>query len=176
MKLPGPILAATLLFPYSLHAQTKGASMPVVAQDQAIAIHRFYEECLNQHRSGVLSEIFTPDAVFHAPNGDATGLAAIQQTVDRVHAMFPDHHFVVEDIVVHGDKGAARWSMTATNTAPLGGIPPTGRAITQRAIVFYRFQENKIAESWVQLDQVGVLRQIGIQVPGGPPAASHPSR
>ncbi len=102
-----PILAAILLFPYSLHAQTKGASMPVVAQDQATAIHRFYEECLNQHRSEVLSEIFTPDAVFHAPNGDATGVAAIQQTVDRVHAMFPDHHFVVEDIVVHGDKGAA---------------------------------------------------------------------
>ena len=150
--------------------------MPVVAQDQAAAIHRFYEECLNQHQSGVLPEIFTPNAVLHTPNGEATGLAAIEQTVDRVHAMFPDHRFVVEDVVVHGDKGAARWSMTATNTAPLGGIPPTGRAITQRAIVFYRFEGNKVAESWLQLDQVGVLRQIGVHVPGAPAPANQPSR
>jgi predicted ester cyclase len=176
MILPRPLLAAILLFLPTLHAQTKGASMPVVAQDQATAIHRFYEECLNQHQSGILAEIFTPDAVFHAPNGDANGLAAIQQTVDRVHAMFPDHRFVVEDVVIQGDKGAARWSMTATNTAPLGGIPPTGRAITQRAIVFYRFKENKIAESWVQLDQVGVLRQIGVQIPGAPAPSAQPSR
>jgi predicted ester cyclase len=134
--------------------------------NQLAIIHRFYEECLNQHNSGILPELFTPDAILHAPNGDANGLAAIQQTVERVHAMFPDHHFVVEDALVCGDKGAARWSMTAINTAPLGGIPPTGKQITQNAIVFCRFKDEKIAEYWLQLDQLGVFRQLGVPVPG----------
>jgi len=140
--------------------------MPVTTTDPATSIHRFYEECLNQHQSEVLSEIFTPDVVAHTPTGDSTGIPLLQQTVERVHAMFPDHNFVVEDIVIQGDKGAARWTMTATHTAPLAGIPPTGKPIIQQANVFYRFEDNKITEFWLQLDQIGVLRQIGAPVPG----------
>ncbi len=141
-----------------------------VITDQATTIHRFYDQCLNQRQSGLLPELFTADVVAHTPNGDSTGLAAVQQTVERVHAMFPDHHFTIDDIIVSGDKAAARWTMTATNTAPIGGIPPTGKPITQRANVFYRFEDGKIAELWLQLDQIGVLRQIGVQIPGAQPA------
>ena len=148
--------------------------MPVTAPDQAATIRRFYEECLNQCHSGILTELFTPDAVVHAPNGDAVGIPAIEKTLEGVHAMFPDHHFVIDDIIVSGDKAAARWTMTSTHTAPIAGIPPTGRALTQRAIVFYRFAEDRIDEVWLQLDQVGILRQIGVPIPGGPPQNSNP--
>jgi predicted ester cyclase len=136
--------------------------------NQAATVHRFYEQCLNQHQSGILPEIYTEDAILHTPNGERTGLAAIQETVDGVHRMFPDHHFKIEDIIVSGDKAAARWSMTATHTAPIGGIAPTGRPITQNAIVLYRFEGDRIAEQWLQLDLAGVLRQIGVSIPGAP--------
>ena len=152
------------------------------APDHAAVIHRFYEQCINQHRSDLLPELFTSNAVTHASTGDATGLDAIRRTVDNVHTMFPNHHFTVDDVVVNGDKAAARWTMTALNTAPIAGIPPTGRPITNHAVVFYRFEGDKIAELWLQMDQVGVLRQIGAQIPGGPPAnaptpaAAHPTQ
>jgi steroid delta-isomerase-like uncharacterized protein len=138
----------------------------MAATGQASTIHRFYEQCLNQNRPELIPELFAPNVILHSSTGDTTGLSAIRQTVDRVRAMFPDHHFVVEDVVTNGDKAAARWSMTATNTAPIAGIPPTGRPITQNAIVFYRFENGKIAEFWLQMDQLGVLRQIGVQIPG----------
>jgi len=133
---------------------------------QAITIRRFYEQCLNQNRSELIPELFTSNAVFHSSTGDAIGLSAVRQTVERVRAMFPGGHFTVDDILVDGDKAAARWTMTATNTAPIAGVPPTGRDLTQRAIVFYRFEDGKIAELWIQMDQLGVLRQIGVQIPG----------
>jgi predicted ester cyclase len=131
-------------------------------------IHRFYEQCLNQHHSDILPELYTPGAILHTPNGDRMGLAAIQETVDGVHRMFPDHQFKVEDVIVSGHKAAARWSMTATHTAPIGGVAPTGRSITQNAIVLYRFEGDRIAEQWMQLDQAGVLRQIGVPILGAP--------
>jgi len=142
----------------------------------ASLIHRFYEQCLNQYDSSILPEIFTPDAIAHSGTGDAHGLEAIRRTVDSVHALFPEHRFTVEDVVVNGEKGAARWSMTAINSSPIAGIPPTGRPITNRAVVFYRFADQKIAELWLQVDQIGVLRQIGVPLPGGPavvPQAAH---
>ena len=134
--------------------------------DQAATIRRFYEECLNQNRPELIPELFTANPTIHSSAGDATGLPAIRQTVDRVHAMFPGGHFIVEDIVVNGDKAAARWTMTAINTAPIAGVPPTGKPITQKAVVFYRFENGKIAEFWAQMDQLGVLRQIGVPLPG----------
>lgn len=133
---------------------------------EAVIIHRFYEECLNQHNSGILPELFTPNVIIHSSAPDTTGIDGVRQTVARVHAMFPNHHFTIDDIVVNGDKAAARWTMTATNTAPIAGIPPTGKPITQHAVVFYRFEDGKIAEFWAQMDQLGVLRQLGVQLPG----------
>ncbi len=146
-------------------ARNTGATMPTA---QAITIHRFYEECLNQNHPELIPELFTPGIIIHSTNDTtvSTGFPAVHQTVSRVRAMFPDQHFTVDDVVVNGDKAAARWSMTATNTAPIAGIPPTGRPITQHAIVFYRFEGDKIAELWLQMDQLGVLLQVGVQIPG----------
>jgi len=141
--------------------------MPVTT-NPAATIHRFYEQCLNRRQPEILPEIYTEDAILHTPNGERTGLAAIQETVEGVRKMFPDHHFKVEDVIVSGDKASARWSMTATHTAPLGGVPPTGKPITQNAIVFFRFEGDRIAEQWLQLDLLGVLRQIGVPIPGAP--------
>lgn len=181
--LPTAFLLA--LIPTQPQAQTTGASMSAAATttlDHAAVIHTFYEQCLNQHRSELLPDLFTPNAAFHSSTGDSTGLDAVRQTVDRVHAMFPNHNFTVDDVVVNGDKAAARWTMTAINTAPIAGVSPTGRPITQHAVVFYRFEGNKIAELWIQLDQLGVLRQIGVQIPGmqlpnAPSAApAHPAQ
>jgi steroid delta-isomerase-like uncharacterized protein len=148
----------------SLQSSNLGAPMPNTSKD--VIIRRFYEQCLNQHHSDILPELFASNVIIHSSAPDTTGLDGVRQTVNRVHAMFPDHHFTVDDIVVNGDKAAARWTMTATNTAPLAGIPPTGKPITQHAVVFYRFEDGKIAEFWVQMDQLGVLRQVGVQIPG----------
>lgn len=139
---------------------------------QETIIRRYYEECLNQNHPELIPELFTSDVIFHASTGDASGYAGLRQASDRVRALFPDHHFVVEDVVINGDKGAARWSMTATNTAPIAGVPPTGKPITNSAVVFYRFRDGKIAESWLQMDQIGIFRQIGVPLPGAQPATA----
>jgi predicted ester cyclase len=139
-------------------------------RDHAAVIHAFYEQCLNEYNSELLPELVTPNIALHTGTGDSIGVDVVRRSIDNVHAMFPNHHFVVEDVVVNGDKAAARWTMTAVNTAPIAGVPPTGRPITNSAIVFYRFEGGKIAELWLQMDQIGLLRQIGVQLPGLPPA------
>jgi steroid delta-isomerase-like uncharacterized protein len=161
--------------PQQAPSQPTGVVMPALL-DHATVIHRFYEECLNQYNSEVLPELFAPNVVLHASTGEAVGIDAVRRTVDNVHAMFPKHHFIVDDVVVNGDKAAARWTMTAVNTAPIAGVPPTGRPITNRAVVFYRFENGKIAELWLQMDQVGVFRQIGVQLPGIQPSSAPPAQ
>jgi steroid delta-isomerase-like uncharacterized protein len=143
-----------------------GGSMQ--ANAQATTIHRFYEECLNQNRLDVLPELVTPNVINHSPTGDQTGLSALEQTIHHVRTLFPEPHFTVDDIVSNGDKAAARWTLVAAHTAPIAGVPPTGKQLTEQAVVFYRFENGKIAEIWAQMDQLGILRQIGVEIPGMP--------
>jgi steroid delta-isomerase-like uncharacterized protein len=137
----------------------------------AATIHRFYEECLNQGRTDLLPELVTADVVSHTGSNEQKGLAAFAQGMQQVRAMYPDRHFTVDDVLTNGDKGAARWTMVATNTVPILGVAPTGRQLTNHGVVFYRFEGAKIAEVWIQVDQLGVLRQIGVQIPGLPAQA-----
>jgi predicted ester cyclase len=177
------LIVATLLslsgaLPLSINAQTQheqGASMS--SNSQAAVIHRFYEVALNENRLNLLPELVTPNVINHNADGtQQTGIPELEQGIKRVQSMFSGPHFTVDDVVSNGDKAAARWTMTAKNTGPIGGVAPTGKQITQRAIVFYRFEDGKIAEIWLQLDRLGVLQQIGAEIPGMPTPPASTSR
>jgi steroid delta-isomerase-like uncharacterized protein len=135
----------------------------------AVVIHRFYEEVLNNHRFDLIPELVSQNVISYAPDGTPQiGIAAFEHSVKRAQSLFTGQHFTVDDVVSNGDKAAARWTMTANNTVPLAGVPPTGKQITQHAVVFYRFENGRIAETWLQLDRLGTLQQIGVQIPGLP--------
>ncbi|NYF51340.1 ester cyclase [Tunturiibacter gelidoferens] len=152
------------------HSMQGGGQMSNV-DAHAATIHRLYEECLNQGRTDLLPELVTANVVNHTGSNEQRGLAAFEQGMQQVRAMYPDRHFTVDDVLTNGDKGAARWTMVATNTVPILGVAPTGRQLTNHGVVFYRFEGAKIAEVWIQVDQLGVLRQIGVQIPGLPAKA-----
>ncbi len=76
--------------------------------------------------------------------------------VDRHIANIGDGDFVV----------TGGWpSLIATHTGPDWlGVGPTGRPIGLRVMDFYRLAGDLIAENWVPIDVVDVLRQIGVDV------------
>jgi predicted ester cyclase len=42
------------------------------------------------------------------------------------------------------------------------GIPPTGRRVEVQAISILHFSEGRVVERWNQLDQLGMLQQLGV--------------
>jgi serine phosphatase RsbU (regulator of sigma subunit) len=56
---------------------------------------------------------------------------------------------IIEDQVAGGDKVVTRFTVHATHDrGELMGVAPTGRELTNRAIVVHRIVEGKIAEEW----------------------------
>ncbi|HMF53855.1 MAG TPA: ester cyclase [Edaphobacter sp.] len=163
MKLRSAVFLLLALTP-ALHAQPTGAPM----SDNAATVRRLYEECLNQNRLDLLPQLVSANVINHTYTGDKTGIAAFEQGVQAVQAMFSHQHFTVNGVVADGDKAAAHWTMTAVNSGPIAGLPPSGKPVTQHGIVFYRFEGGKIAEVWLQVDRWGVFQQVGAPVPGGP--------
>jgi steroid delta-isomerase-like uncharacterized protein len=127
----------------------------------AETVRRLYEEALNQNQPELLPVLLTEDIAFHATT-EERGLAAYRAMTDRLRAAFGEMRFTIDDLIASGDRVVVRWSMTAKHQGPLAGVPATGKPIQQRANVIYRMEGVKIAEGWAQMDQLGVLRQLGI--------------
>jgi predicted ester cyclase len=55
-----------------------------------------------------------------------------------------------------------RLTASGTHQGDLMGVAGTGRTITLRGINIFRIRNGKIAERWGQLDQLGLLHQLGL--------------
>jgi predicted ester cyclase len=49
------------------------------------------------------------------------------------------------------------------------GVPPAGKQIELSVIDIFRIADGKIAEHWMQADILGMMQQLGMLPPPGPP-------
>jgi predicted ester cyclase len=67
-----------------------------------------------------------------------------------VHALVADEEYV-----------SARWEITATHSGDFAGVKADGRRITFDGTVLYRMENGRIAETWLNIDQLKLLVAIG---------------
>ena len=128
----------------------------VIEQNKTVA-RRFIEEVLGKGNFGLLPEITTESYLDHnLPSG-----VTPQQSIAAFRAGFPDAQVKVEEVIAEGDKTVVRWTMQGTNSGSFFGMPPTGLPIKMSGISMYRIAGGKLAEAWVQYDQLGLMQQLG---------------
>ena len=66
-------------------------------------------------------------------------------------------------IAVEGDLGMMTFRLTADNTGPLYGIPPSGAKLNFWEIAFATFDGNRWVDAWWMADELGFLLTIGNQ-------------
>ena len=60
-----------------------------------------------------------------------------------------------------GETVALRWTGSGTHQGELMGVAPTSKQVNSSGNTFLRLENGKIAEEWVQWDNLGLLQQIG---------------
>ncbi len=85
-------------------------------------------------------------------------------------ASIPDQRVTIEMMVAEGDKVAAYATYAGTNTGPIAGAPATGKSVALKFLSIFRIEDGRIAELWVEYDNVAMLTQLGLfpsPTPGG---------
>lgn len=67
-----------------------------------------------------------------------------------------------DDIIAAGDKVVARWTFRGAQQGAFQGIAPTGKAVTITGIIISRFEHGKAVEEWEEVNQLGMLQQLGV--------------
>ena len=79
--------------------------------------------------------------------------------------VFPDFRITIEDMVAQGDKVVARATTSGTHKGEFIGIAPTGKQATWTEIFIWRIDGGKAVEMWAELDQLGMMQQLGVIPP-----------
>jgi predicted ester cyclase len=104
--------------------------------------------------------------VNHDPPMDGPpGLEGWRHAATTMRTACADWHSDRLHMVAEGDLVAEHFIASGTHTGPLFGVAPTGATLTLAGINLFRVRDGRIMERWGCLDQLAMLRQLGL-VPG----------
>lgn len=134
-----------------------------IEQNKTVA-RLYIEECVNKRNLNLVDQIFADSFKVHSLLDSSEEFSSRKELKDFLSTLFkafPDIHYTVGDIIAESDKVVMRVSFTGTHEKEILGIKATGRKIKYLSeIFFFRFENGKIVEDWVQLDLYNLFLKL----------------
>jgi predicted ester cyclase len=138
-------------------------------EENKALVRRFYEE-IDKGNLEAMDELVAEDYIDHSPPPFPVGPG--RQGLKEAFKLFweatPGYH-QIEDQIAEGDKVVTRLTAYGKHEGDLPGIPRTGNDMKMTAMAIHRVAEGKLVEKWSDKDVLGMLQQLGVIPPMGPP-------
>jgi steroid delta-isomerase-like uncharacterized protein len=151
------LLGAAVAAPAIAAGNTRNASQLVEA----------FAGTLSAHDMDAFAALFGDDYVNHQVSAAApappAGMPGKQASVGFFAARLkgiPDLKVSIETMVADGDKVAASFVYQGTQTGPLMGVAPTGKAMKFTSCDIFRIAGGKFVEHWGMGDIAGQMAQM----------------
>jgi predicted ester cyclase len=161
---------------FALSAQMK--DKPGMCEKKAKVLLDKVLEVWNKGNMTLIPELYTPDAVATSSSTPVpfVGHEGIKQWIENSRAMMPDLVMAFPEVVVQGDKIAAIWTMTGTQSGPMvtpgGVLPPSGRKVNITGLFIDYLKDGKMVKEVVIFNALEMLMQLGFTLnPPQMPAA-----
>jgi predicted ester cyclase len=162
--LPAALLLATACTP-TLRQPAPPAAVQAEANRQ-LAL-RYFNDMWNRLDPAVADQIIAPDVVGHVNARTLQGIETLRQRIASIGKIYAPMRFTVESVVAEGDRIAVRWTQHATHTGAHLGPATAGKSVTVTGMNMFRVAAGRIAEIWVNADDLGELEQLGLPFPPG---------
>jgi ketosteroid isomerase-like protein len=128
-------------------------------------IRNFLKEMDNGNHDFVMDS-FASDAKMFWPSGSPIPSLKedMFQALKSWYETFPDYKHGIKEMIAKGDFVLVRAIDTATHEGEFQGIPATGNKLEVGAIIIYRIKNGKIVEVWEEMDMLGMMMQLGMEL------------
>lgn len=131
-----------------------------VPRECALALVDEFARAVNAHDLEALSRLATDDFREHGEVAHGSGRHDLVRRFAAIFEAFPDFRITFEDVLVDGDRIAARSVREGTQRGPLGDIPPSGRRVRVIGVDMGRVRNGALAEHWGPCDSTTMLGRL----------------
>lgn len=127
-------------------------------------VERFLEGTHSANPDGVdvIDETVHARIVCHGFPGDpVTDHGSYKAFFRTFRQAFSDMKWTLHALVADEVFVSARWEIEATHSGSFAGVEADGRRITFDGMVLYAMKDGLIAETWLHLNEIALLREIG---------------
>ena len=131
-------------------------------------------DAINRRDLDALDELIAPDIVRHCaatPGVTVRSLEDFKAFLRSDFATVPDSVIEVEHLIAQDDLVAVHAIYAGTQTGPMGPFPASDKRVEGPFLGFLRVEGDKIAEMWVEWDNLSMLTQLGHLPPPAPATA-----
>ena len=125
-------------------------------------IRRQVQECWNKGNFSAVTELISPDFLYHTPMGDLIGHEGFIQLVTIWRTACPDIEVTINELVGEGDSVAVRLSWEGTFTGKFQDSEPTGNKVKMEESFYHHFKEGKDLGPIVYANHLSLFQQMGI--------------
>ena len=140
-----------------------GVSQPGVGNE--LTARRLFDEVFSQRALNVCDTLMTSTAINHTPSGTFVGAEGFERFVAKFWKDYPDATFEIDESLASGESLSLRWTMSGHHM---------GQPVSLQGLAILRFEQNMIAESWIQYDRAALTEQL--QAVPAPPEICPPCR
>jgi steroid delta-isomerase-like uncharacterized protein len=132
-------------------------------QQNKATVRDFIDGLFTKGDLGAVDTYLAEDFINHDPplgvSADREGMRAAGA---MIRAACPDWHSDLHLLVAEDDLVVERFTASGTQRGELMGVAPTGHTVSLPGINIFRLRDGLIVEWWGRLDELGLLRQLGM--------------
>ncbi|SDD90786.1 SnoaL-like polyketide cyclase [Paenibacillus sp. CF095] len=128
-------------------------------------VRTFFEEVRSGRNPDYASIVMAEQVLAHQV------ISEEEVTVTRTPSDYADHvremieaygefSLEIQEMLTQGDKVYVRWRQTGTHIGEVDGYSPTNLPVIEIASAVYRVENEQIAEYWIQIDRLGIEKQL----------------
>ena len=84
----------------------------------------------------------------------------LKEHIAQTEAAFPDYELSAQQMVAQDDLVAMRGTFRGVHRGVFAGIEPTGKEVSGELMIFYRIEEGRIVQHWMQIDMMALVAQL----------------
>ncbi|MFE9839087.1 ester cyclase [Streptomyces sp. NPDC005551] len=136
--------------------------MDIIEQNKK-TVSDFIEALFTKGDLGAVDVWLAEDFVDHDPPfGGPPDREGMRAAGAMFRAAFPDWHSDTGLMVGEGDLVVEQFTASGTQRGEVLGVAPTGRTLSLPGINIFRLRDGRIVERWGRLDELGLLRALGL--------------
>lgn len=132
-------------------------------EQNKITVRDFIDGLFTKGDLGAVDSYLAEDFINHDPPfGVSADRDGMRTAGAMMRAGFPDWHSELHQLIAEGDLVVERFTAGGTQRGEVMGVAPTGRTVSLPGINIFRLRDGRIVERWGRLDDLGLLRQLGL--------------